>query len=134
MPESSLPRPLRVLIAEDCPDTRATLRALLLAWGHEVAVAADGAAAVELAGTFGPDVCLLDIGMPRLDGYQAAQQIRELPGLRRAVLVAVTAYGREEDVRQALASGFDLHLVKASDPGDLERMLECCRRPGHLVG
>jgi CheY-like chemotaxis protein len=89
--------------------------------GHEVLVAADGVQAVELAEKFEPPIALLDIGMPRMDGYEAARRIRALG--RRIVLVALTGWGQEQDQQRAYAAGFDYHLTKPADPDALEALI-----------
>ena len=116
-------RSLRVLVVDDNPDTRATLRVLLGLWGHQAAEAADGYAAVDMAATFLPDVMLLDLGLPRLDGYEVARRLRRLTGLADVLLIAITGYGRPEDVAACRAAGFDHHLLKPFDPTELERLL-----------
>jgi CheY-like chemotaxis protein len=88
-----------------------------------VQTAYDGLAAVDAAGRFQPDVVLLDIGLPRLSGYDAARRIRQLPGGYEMTLIAITGWGQEEDRRQSQQSGFDLHLVKPVDPAVLEKLL-----------
>lgn len=128
-PSSEAPR-LRVLVADDNPDAAQTLAVLLEVMGHEVRVAADGQEAVELAASFQPAAVLLDIGMPRMDGYAAARRIRErLPG---TLLVAVTGWGRREDVHQAVAAGFDHHLVKPVGPEQVSKLLAQAVRPPGL--
>jgi CheY-like chemotaxis protein len=107
----------KVLVADDNRDAAETLALLLQLEGHEVSIAHDGEHAVQLAEKERPDVALLDIGMPRLNGYDAARQIR-----RRlhsdVVLVAVTGWGQEEDQRRAQEAGFDFHFTKPLDvPG-----------------
>src|SRR6266545_2015760 len=89
---------LLVLVVDDCPDTRATLCALLRGWGREVNEAADGPAALSAA-SICPDVVLLDIGLPGMDGYEVARQLRALPGLKKALLVAMTGFGQPDDVQ-----------------------------------
>jgi CheY-like chemotaxis protein len=116
-------RPLRVLVVDDDPDTRGTLRVLLGLWGHVTAEAADGYSALALAATFRPDTVLLDIGLPRLDGYEVARRVRQLPGLGEVFLVAVTGYGAVQDLVACRAAGIDHHLLKPFDPADLERLL-----------
>src|SRR6516225_8286305 len=96
---------------------------MLSVMGHEVRTAHDGTAAVHLAETFRPDVALLDIGMPNLNGYQAARRIREQPWGKAMVLVALTGWGQAEDKRRAEAAGFDHHFTKPVDPTALERLL-----------
>ena len=90
--------------------------------GHEVLVAADGVQAVELAEKFEPQIAVLDIGMPRMDGYEAARRIRAALG-RRVVLVALTGWGQEQDQHRAYAAGFDYHLTKPAEPEALESLI-----------
>jgi CheY-like chemotaxis protein len=116
-------RPLRVLVVDDCTDTRESLRILLRLWGHEPAEAADGPAALELAAAFRPDAVLLDLAMPGMDGYEAARRLRRLPGLEHVLLIAATGHGQAQDRTASRAAGFDHHLVKPFDPVELERLL-----------
>jgi len=102
----------RVLVVEDNSDTREMLRQVLMILGHEVHVARDGAEAVERALALRPDIALVDVGLPALDGYAVARAIRAAPGGDGIRLVAVTGYGRAEDRRAAEAAGFDAHVVK----------------------
>ena len=118
-------QPCRVLVADDNPDAAQTLAVLLEVMGHEVRVAVDGQEAVDLAITFAPDVVLLDIGMPRMDGYAAARRIKEKRPT--AMLIAVTGWGRREDMREAAAAGFDHHLVKPVQPEQLVKLLATAR-------
>src|SRR5438874_945707 len=104
--------PAQVLVVDDCPDTRATLRILLGLWGHEAREAADGASALAQAASFLPDVVLLDVGLAGEDGCEVARRLRELPGLGHARLVAMTGFGRPGEVERFLRSGFDDHLLK----------------------
>jgi CheY-like chemotaxis protein len=96
---------------------------LLQIWGHEVRTAFDGPAALALATEYQPDVVLLDIGLPGMNGYEVAQRLRQLPGLDRAVLAAVTGYGQESDRQRTRNAGFDRHLVKPVDPAALQDLL-----------
>jgi CheY-like chemotaxis protein len=112
-----------VLVVDDNADGAATTAALLELSGHEVRTAADGEAGVAAAAAFRPDVVLLDIGMPRLNGYDAARRIRELPGGRGVVLIALTGWGQEDDRRRSRDAGFDHHLTKPVDPQDLGKLL-----------
>ena len=112
----------RVLIAEDIPDAAEMLRMMIESMGHEVRVAADGVQAVELAAAFLPQIALLDIGMPRMDGYEAARQIRARLG-HGVVLVAVTGWGQDEDQQRAWEAGFDRHLTKPADPEVVEGLI-----------
>jgi CheY-like chemotaxis protein len=112
-----------VLVVEDNADARETLRLLLELEGHRVEAAETGTEGLKMAATGGFDTALVDIGLPDLDGYQLAQQIRALPAGGRMFLVALTGYGQPDDRRRALAAGFDSHLVKPVDPDDLLKAL-----------
>lgn len=116
-------RPLRILAVDDNQDAVDSLARTLQLKGHLVQTAYDGLAAVDAAARFKPDVVLLDIGLPRLSGYDAARRIRQLPGGYEMTLIAITGWGQEEDRRQSQQSGFDLHLVKPVDPVVLEKLL-----------
>ena len=111
----------RVLVAEDIPDAAEMLRLMVESMGHEVLVASDGVQAVELAERFEPQIALLDIGMPRMDGYEAARRIRTLG--RRIVLVALTGWGQAQDQQRAYAAGFDYHVTKPAEPDSLESLI-----------
>ena len=112
----------RVLVAEDIPDAAEMMRLMIECMGHDVRVAADGVEAVAIAEQFHPQIALLDIGMPRMDGYEAARRIRAALG-PRVLLVALTGWGQEDDQRQAMAAGFDLHLTKPAEPDILESLI-----------
>ena len=114
---------LRVLVADDNVDAAATLAALLEIAGHTVRVVHDGAAAVEEAARFRPDLAFLDIGMPFMDGYEAARRLRQLPALEGVMLVALTGWGTEEDRARSRAAGFDRHLLKPALPDDVDAVL-----------
>jgi CheY-like chemotaxis protein len=111
-----------VLVAEDIPDAAEMMRMMLECMGHSVRVAVDGVQAVAIAREFDPQIALLDIGMPRMDGYEAARRIRDAMG-SRVVLVALTGWGQEEDQRRAYAAGFDRHVTKPADPEVLESII-----------
>ena len=117
----------RVLVADDNPDTTEMMRVMLELSGHEVEVAGDGWSAAEKAKVFNPDIVILDIGMPRVDGYEAARQIREQLG-GRVVLVALTGWGQDDDKRRSREAGFDHHLTKPPDPETLDRLIVECGR------
>ncbi|APV48350.1 hypothetical protein BWI17_00800 [Betaproteobacteria bacterium GR16-43] len=102
----------RILIVEDHADTAQTLCTLIRLDGHEVHHASDGFAALEIAPSFRPDVALVDIGLPGMDGFEIARRMRQLECGRHCLLVAVTGYGQERDRLKALEAGFDHHLVK----------------------
>ena len=113
----------RVLVADDNRDAALTLRALLELDGHEVHVAHDGQSALEIAERLQPQIAILDIGMPKLNGYEIARRIRSAawgPGMR---LVALTGWGQEGDRQRALAAGFDEHVTKPVDPHELKGLL-----------
>jgi len=112
----------RVLVAEDIPDAAEMMRLMIKFMGHEVRIAADGVEAVEMARQFDPQIALLDIGMPRMDGYEAARQIRAAMG-GRVVLVALTGFGQEDDQRRAYEAGFDRHVTKPAEPDVLEELI-----------
>jgi len=117
--------PRKVLIVEDGVETRESLGLLVGLWGHRVTYASDGPAGLAVALETRPDVALVDIGLPRLDGYEVARRIRSgpLPWSRRVKLVALTGYGRAGDRDRALEAGFDDHLLKPVDPDVLEKIL-----------
>ncbi|HYE79093.1 MAG TPA: ATP-binding protein [bacterium] len=114
----------RVLVVDDNRDAADVLALLLRAQGHEVQVAYDGLDALAVAPVFQPEVVFLDLGMPRLNGYETAVQLRSLCAGRPLTLVALTGWGQEEDKRRTTASGFDYHLVKPAHPDQLAQVLE----------
>jgi PAS domain S-box-containing protein len=113
----------RILVADDNRDAADSLAMMLRFAGHEVHTAHDGQEAVEAAAWFRPDVALLDIGMPKLNGLEACRHIREQPWSKNVVLVAITGWGQEEDKRRAIDAGFDDHLTKPVDPAALMQLL-----------
>ncbi len=118
----------RVLVVDDNVDSAESLAMLLRLGGHEIETAYDGVQAVESAERFRPDLVLLDIGLPRMDGYDAAVRIREQASGRDVVLVAVTGWGQEEDRRRSREAGFDAHLTKPVDLAALSRLLAALPR------
>jgi CheY-like chemotaxis protein len=122
-------RRLRVLVADDNADAAESLAVLLRMLGNEVRTAGDGQEAVERIEEFRPDVAVLDIGMPRMNGYEAARHIRSLPHGANVFLVALTGWGQEEDRRRSREAGFDAHLVKPVDPGELATVLASVTGP-----
>ena len=114
-------RPLRVLVVDDNVEAARTLGDLLALLGHEVTLAADGPTALAVSAAAAPELVLIDIGLPGMDGYALAAALRAA-GLERAALVAVTGYGRDEDLRRSSAAGFDHHLVKPVDLAALGRI------------
>jgi PAS domain S-box-containing protein len=119
---------LKILVVDDNRDAADTCAMLLEASGHHVQTAYTGRQALELARAFRPHAMLLDIGLPDLDGYRLAQQIRATPWGRGAVLVAVTGWGQEEDRQRAVAAGFDHHLVKPLSADAVETLLHSLPR------
>jgi two-component system CheB/CheR fusion protein len=115
--------PRRVLIVDDNEDAANSLAMILKLSGHETASVYTAMDALERAVTFRPDVVLLDIGLPGMDGYEVAQKMRELPGLADIRLVAVTGYGRSDDRLRARDAGFDDHLTKPVEFAVLDRAL-----------
>jgi PAS domain S-box-containing protein len=116
--------PHRVLVVDDSRDSAETLARLLRRLGHTVEVAHDGPSAFEAAPGFGPDLALLDIGLPGMDGYQLARALRREPSLGRLHLVALTGYGSESDRIKSAEAGFDDHLVKPVEFDDLRAILD----------
>jgi CheY-like chemotaxis protein len=115
----------RILVADDNSDALESLATLLELGGHEVFSAANGALALESAERHLPEVALLDIGMPKLDGYEVARRIRAQPWGRAITLVALTGWGQESDRRRSGEAGFDSHMVK---PLDLDKLMELLGR------
>jgi DNA-binding response OmpR family regulator len=109
----------RILVVDDNDDIASTLALILEFEGHTVRTARSGLAAISVARHFQPELAILDIGMPTMDGYELAQRLRDLAGAARPVLLAVTGWGGEGDRHRALDAGFDYHLIKPVDPGEL---------------
>ena len=125
------PRPhLLVLVVDDSRDCAESLALLVRLWGHEAVVAYDGPAALEAARSRTPDVVLLDIAMPKMDGYELARRLRQVAGLEEALFVAVSGHGNEADVRRCQEAGIDCHFLKPVDPAELEKALGKAERPG----
>jgi len=114
---------LHILVVEDNEDGRESLRELLEIWGHEVSVAGSGPEGVEMAFSVRPEVALVDIGLPGMDGNEVARRIRSILGVSEISLIAMTGYGQPEDRRRALQAGFDRYLVKPVDPAVLSQLL-----------
>jgi PAS domain S-box-containing protein len=126
----------RILVVEDNQDSANTLAMLLRGLGNEVRTAFDGLEAVETAAAFGPDVILLDIGLPKLNGYDACRRIRQQPGAKGIVIIAVSGYGQEKDRRRSTEAGFDQHLVKPVALPALQQVLTelAAAKDRHVVG
>jgi CheY-like chemotaxis protein len=112
----------RILVIEDQADARRALQRLLQIWGHDVEVAEDGVRGVDAATNRPPEIALIDVGLPGLDGYEVARRLRAAIG-RSIRLVALTGYGQPEDRERAFDAGFDLHLVKPVDRDQLSDAL-----------
>jgi CheY-like chemotaxis protein len=115
-------RKWRILVVDDNPDTSDSMAKVLSLMGHKTRTAYDGPEAVHTAGEYLPDVMLLDIGLPKMNGYEAARRIREQAWGKDMVLVALTGWGQEEDKRKALEAGFDHHLTKPVDAAAIEKL------------
>jgi CheY-like chemotaxis protein len=114
---------LRVLVVDDNQDAAEMLVEVLRSFGHDTQAAYDGPATLRLCRAFVPDVALLDIGLPVMDGYELADRMRELPGLAGVRLVAVTGYGQDSDRERSRRSGFHHHLVKPIDIDALDGVI-----------
>jgi CheY-like chemotaxis protein/two-component sensor histidine kinase len=121
------PRGMRILVADDNPDSVQSLTMLLTLAGHETRGARDGAEAIRIADEFRPDVAFLDIGMPNLDGYATARELRTRPWSDRMVLFALTGWGQPEDKARARLAGFDDHLTKPLDFSSMEELIAKAR-------
>jgi two-component system CheB/CheR fusion protein len=122
-PPAEPPRGLRVLVVDDGPEIAETLGLLLTDLGHETQVAHSGDEALKAAAEFRPDAVFLDLGLPDHDGYEVARRLRNLDGVNGALLVALSGYGQDEDLRRSREAGFDLHLLKPVRAADLQNAL-----------
>ncbi len=113
----------RILVVDDNVDAAESMAMMLRLLGHEVSTAHDGVAAIDMVEKLRPEVALLDLGMPKLDGYDAARHIRQQTSGKDVLLVAVTGWGQDEDRRRTKEAGFNLHLVKPIDLAALEKLL-----------
>jgi len=121
-------RKRRILAVDDSRDAVDSLALILGMMGHETRTAYDGLEAVQAAAAFQPEVVLLDIGLPKLNGYEAAREIRQKTWGKHVLLIALTGWGQEEDKRRAFEAGFDHHLTKPVDPASLEKILAVSTR------
>jgi PAS domain S-box-containing protein len=126
--------PLRILVADDNADAAESLAMLLRMDGHEVRIAADGEAAVGIAADFMPEIALLDVGMPRMNGFDAARLMRQRNGRPDIYLVALTGWGQDGDRARSREAGFDTHLVKPASPETIATLVHqvCLRRADAL--
>jgi CheY-like chemotaxis protein len=127
IPEAVLPTArfggMRVLVVDDNVDACLMLAHVVTLQGHAVLTAHTGPAALALADSWAPSVLLLDIGLPGVDGYEIARRLRADPATRHIRLIAVTGYGTDKDIELGREAGFDAHLVKPVDPGEIERLM-----------
>jgi CheY-like chemotaxis protein len=120
--------PCRVLVVDDNQDSADTLALLLELMGHEVRTANDGPTALEVAEGFGPEAVLLDIGLPRMDGYEVCRRMRQREWGRQCLVVALTGWSSPEDQQRARDAGFDRHLVKPVEEPLLRQVIAQRRR------
>lgn len=120
----------RILVVDDNKDSATSLSMMLNFLGHDTRTANDGLSGLEVAETFRPDVCLMDIGMPNLNGFDMAQRLRAKPWAKDVLLIALSGWGQDQDKERSSQAGFDMHLVKPIDPATLMAVLEA-RRPTH---
>lgn len=113
----------RILLVEDNRDAAEMLRGILEMQGHAVRIEPDGPGAIEAVESFDPEVVLLDIGLPGMNGHEVAKRIREQSGGKDLLIVALTGYAQPEEVERSKVSGIDHHLVKPMSPGALEELL-----------
>jgi len=121
------PQRFRILVVDDNHDSALSLAMMLSIMGHETRTAHDGESAVATAESFLPEVILLDIGLPKLNGYEVAQRIRENAWGQSMFLIAVTGWGQEEDRQRSSEVGLNVHMVKPVEPAALERLLSDLR-------
>ena len=117
-------RRFKILVVDDNHDSALSLAMMLSIMGHDTRTAHDGESALSTAETFLPDVVLLDIGLPKLNGYEVAQRIRETSWGASMYLIAVTGWGQDEDRQRSSEVGLNLHMVKPVEPSALEKVLE----------
>jgi len=113
----------RILVVDDHEDSVAMMAALLRSKGYEVATARDGTAALEIATRFSPEIVILDIGLPEIDGYESARRFRKLPATGRTFIIALSGYGTQQDRTRTHEAGFDYHLTKPVAPLELFHLL-----------
>jgi len=135
-PTAPAPKPtkrgFRILVVDDNHDSALSLAMMLSIMGHETRTAHDGESAVETAESFLPEVVLLDIGLPKLNGYEVAQRIRQHPWGASMFLIAVTGWGQDEDRQRSSEVGLNVHMVKPVEAGALEKLLAELARDGSV--
>jgi CheY-like chemotaxis protein len=133
-PPALTPQPpvqrFKILVVDDNHDSALSMSMMLSIMGHDTRTAHDGETAVATAQTFLPDVVLLDIGLPKLNGYEVAQRIREQSWGAAMYLIAVTGWGQDEDRQRSSEVGLNLHMVKPVEPAALEKLLAGLRSSG----
>jgi len=122
-PSDGVARSVRVLVVDDNRDAAASLAMMLSIEGHDTRTAHDGLDALELAEAFRPDVILLDLGLPKLNGFDACKRIRESPWGKSTFIIAVTGWGQEDNMQRCRDAGFDHHLLKPIDPTGISQLL-----------
>jgi CheY-like chemotaxis protein len=122
-PEPPAAGPLRVLVVDDSPAVAISLKCTIELWDHLVETSPDAFAALEAVRTFRPNVVLADLGLPRMNGYQLAAELRRLPQMQGVPLLAVSGFGQESDVKKSHEAGFSHHLVKPIKPDELKQIL-----------
>jgi len=125
--------PLRVLVVDDDRDSADSLGLLLGFWGFDAHVAYDGPSAIDAAPRFHPDVAIIDLAMPRMEGCAVARHLRDLPEAAPRLLIALTGYADEAHRRLSIGAGFTVHLIKPLDFAGLREMLTCLARDKSLV-
>ena len=128
--ETAAPVSMRVLVVDDNQDAADSLGMVLKFLGTDVRVCHDGPSALEMLGTFRPDLVLLDLGMPGMDGYEVARRIRQNPEYRDLTLIALTGWGQEDDRRRSRSAGFDHHLIKPAGVDALRALMTTMGRRG----
>ena len=117
------PPELRILVVDDMRDLADTLAVLIRIWGYEVVVTYDGSEALIEASANPPDVVLLDIGLPKMNGLDLARRLRQLPAMAKALLIAISGFGQEADVQRCKEAEIDCHFLKPVDPEELRQVL-----------
>lgn len=133
-PSGAAPRELRVLLVEDNDDGRRMMEAMLMLEGHQVRTASTGAQGVEIAFEWPPDVALIDIGLPDIDGHEVARRLRTRVVENPPKLVAISGFGQPGDLHKAYEAGFDLHLTKPVAPKFLHDVMQALTSKGHIEG
>jgi CheY-like chemotaxis protein len=126
--------PLAVLVVDDSRDAADALAVAFELLGCEVALAYEGETALRLLDAFDPDLMVLDLSMPGIDGFTLARAIRARPGLESAPMVALSGFGRDSDRQRSRESGFDLHLLKPIEFAELQRLLDLARNHRERAG